>query len=518
MKKIVIAIAVLINATAAISQSEVDVPKYLQNDITGTARYMSMAGAFGALGGDATAIKDNPAGLGVYRSSEIVGTFSFATQNGTSTWGDKTTQYDDPFRVGFNNFACVMTNKTWRLENDTKGLLYTNWSFGYNRLKSFDRTVSTNGSPSSTSITDYIAKFSNGLTGADLSKDNGSFNDLNIPWISILGYEGYLIDTVSNSREWGSILRNGQTVNPSYYLRESGYIDQFTFGWGGNLNHKIYLGASLNLQTLNYAASSKYTEEFGNNESLNLSNDMTSTGKGFNLNIGAIARPTDFLRLGLSLRTPTVYSMTDTYASTLKSEIIFGGDRINSNIPTPDDAYNYFKIQGPIQLNGSVAIVLGKKGLLSGEYNYSNYTGTRLMTKSGSMQEYEAENQGMNQMLNDLHTLKVGGEFKVTDNFALRAGYAYMSPTTKPTAQKIMILNSVRTDTEAFLNNGTSFITGGFGYREATWFIDLAYMYKVMDQTYVPYNMKMFNQANSNTSASVLTTTHNIAMTVGLKF
>jgi long-subunit fatty acid transport protein len=527
MKKIIIAIAVLINATAAISQSEVDVPKYLQNDITGTARYMGMAGAFGALGGDASAIKDNPAALGVYRTSEIVGTANFSIQNGTSIWGDVKTKFEDPFRVGFNNFGFVIASKTWRLENDTKGLLYSNWSFGYNRLKSLNRNVSVSGGLSGSSITDFMAAFTHGLNSDSLSLNNNSFDKLAVPWISILAFDRYLIDNIrGSSTQWGSILDSAQTVTPDYKLKELGHIDQFNLAWGGNVNHTLYLGASVNLLTLSYHAISTYSEYFtnGNNEYLMLHNDMTSNGTGLNLNLGAIVRPNDFLRLGLSFRTPTFYWISDKYYSSLKAAVVYPkntippGSRIENTTNTPDDAYHDFKIQGPIQLNASLAVVLGRKGLLSGEYNYSNFTGMRLMNDDGDLSDYADENARMNQMLKDLHTFKVGGEFKVTDNFALRAGYAFMSPTTQATAQKIMILNTVRTDTEAFLNNGTSFITGGFGYREASWFIDLAYMYKLMDQTYVPYNMKMFNPASSNTSASVLTTTHNIAVTVGLKF
>ncbi len=71
MKKSIMAIAVLFNCTLIMAQTEFDAQKLVQGDINGTARYMSMAGAFGALGGDASSIKDNPAGLGIYRSSEI---------------------------------------------------------------------------------------------------------------------------------------------------------------------------------------------------------------------------------------------------------------------------------------------------------------------------------------------------------------------------------------------------------------------------------------------------------------
>lgn len=525
MKKIITAIAVLLNVTAVMSQSELDIPKYLHSDILGTARYMSMAGAFGALGGDASAIKDNPAALGVYRTSELVGTANFSIQNGNSTWGTKNSQFSDPFRVGFNNFGFVIASKTWRLENDTKGLLYSNWSFGYNRLKNFSRNLNINGSASESSLTDFMAAFTNNrkyvLTANDLSIQNGSFNDISIPWLSILAKDGFLIDTIpASGGQWGSILHPGQKVSPAFLLTELGHIDQFNLAWGGNVNHILYLGASANLQTLNYSATSTYSETFinGNNENLKLRNEITSTGTGFNLNLGAIVRPTDFLRLGLSFRTPTFYTITDKYFSSLETTVVLGGKPSTGTTDTPDDAFNYFKIQGPIQLNGSVAVVLGKKGLLSGEYNYSNFTGTRLMTKGGSMNEYQAENDGMSQMLKDLHTFKVGGEFKVTDNFALRAGYALLTPSTTPSAQKIMINNSVRSDTESFLYNGTSYITGGFGYREASWFLDLAYMYKVVDQTYVPYNINSLNPNFTNPSASLLTTNHNIAVTLGLKF
>ena len=37
----------------------------------GTARFMGMGGAFTALGGDLSSLSQNPAGLGVFRSSEV---------------------------------------------------------------------------------------------------------------------------------------------------------------------------------------------------------------------------------------------------------------------------------------------------------------------------------------------------------------------------------------------------------------------------------------------------------------
>ncbi|MDR2917287.1 MAG: hypothetical protein LBV74_21035, partial [Tannerella sp.] len=64
--------------------NEIDAFTLTNSDLGGTARSMSMAGAFGALGGDISAISNNPAGLGIYRSSEISGTLDLSMVNAST--------------------------------------------------------------------------------------------------------------------------------------------------------------------------------------------------------------------------------------------------------------------------------------------------------------------------------------------------------------------------------------------------------------------------------------------------
>ena len=52
-----------------------DVQRLGEQDIVGTARYVGMAGAMTAVGGDASAMWDNPAALGVYQKFEAELTF-----------------------------------------------------------------------------------------------------------------------------------------------------------------------------------------------------------------------------------------------------------------------------------------------------------------------------------------------------------------------------------------------------------------------------------------------------------
>lgn len=78
MKKIIcLAVSALMaGAGSASAQGVLDAYKFSQSDLNGTARYLGMGGAFGALGGDISVLSNNPAGLGIYRSSEVVTTLT----------------------------------------------------------------------------------------------------------------------------------------------------------------------------------------------------------------------------------------------------------------------------------------------------------------------------------------------------------------------------------------------------------------------------------------------------------
>jgi len=529
MKKNIIALAVLFNCTFIIAQTEFDAQKVVQSDINGSARYMSMAGAFGALGGDPSSIKDNPAGLGIYRSSEMSGTLNLLNQNSTSNWKFQSNVgmsnsfgNDKANNIGFNNFSYIKVSPTFKSENSNEGLLSSNWSFSFNRLKNFERNLTVKSGSSASSITDYMAYFTGNIAGTELESANDPYNNQNIPWISELAFQGYMIneniDPVTNKSSWSSLLGANETVTPSYVVHESGFLDEYSLGWAGNFSNKLYLGATLNLQSLNYNASSQYYEAFGNGGDMSLNNNLTTSGVGFNLNLGAIVRPTDMLRIGASVHSPTIFALTDNNYSTLN---YFLNENTNGNASTPT-GYNSYMLSTPWKFNVSAAVIIGQKGLISAEYDYDLNTGTTFMDKNGNSQPYTSENNGMKNVLNNVQTIKIGGEFKLTDNVSLRAGYANMSAGTNPLADKLMMANTTRTDPEYFQNNSTNYLTAGFGYREANWYIDVAYMNKILDETFYAYNTNEVVRLNPNLSAvnpaNVKTTNNNIVVTLGLKF
>jgi len=511
MKRIILAMAVLTNCTFMMAQTEFDALKLVQTDINGTARYMGMAGAFGALGGDPSAIKDNPAGLGIYRKSEFTGTYNFMMQKSSSTWNE-TKGMDDLYKNGFNNISYIIASPTWNSKNGSmSGLLNSNWSFAYNRLKSFNRRSTVKSDPTTSSISQFMGYFTEGISVDNLKND--PYNNMDIPWLSILAYQGFLIDPIAGTNNWMPLIGDNENVTPSYSLQESGYVDEYSLGWSGNFSNMFYLGAALNFQSINYKAVSQYGEAYSNNRGMSLENTTYTSGNGFNLNVGTIIRPVDFLRFGLSLHTPTIYNLTDNNYSKL-DYYVSSADNGYSDSPT--GYTNSYKLQNPLQINASAALIVGKKGLISAEYVYSDYTTSKFMDENNDASDFSEENAGMKDMLKAVQTIKVGGEFRLTNNFSLRAGYANMSAATQPEADKLMRFNTTRSDTEYFQHNSTNYLTGGFGYHEASWYIDFAYMNKIADETFFPYNSNDLS-AKAN-SAAVLTTSNNAVVTLGFKF
>ena len=79
MRNQILFLATFIFAVGAFAQNRNDVALYGSDNLNGTARYQSMSGAFGALGGDMSAININPAGSAVFTNTAF--TISMANYN-----------------------------------------------------------------------------------------------------------------------------------------------------------------------------------------------------------------------------------------------------------------------------------------------------------------------------------------------------------------------------------------------------------------------------------------------------
>lgn len=502
MKKNIFILAFLSVFGFVSAQTEYDALRLSQTDIVGSARYMSMGGAFGALGGDASALKDNPAGLGVFRKSEAAGTLDLSINTFSPiTWFNMQNNQESSTKLSFNNFSYIVAVPT----GNEDGLLSSNISITYHKLKDYNKKFYINGNASPGSFIDYLINFSNGKQG-DISYDN-----YNMPWLTVLGYDGHLIDPIDNSLNFSTFLGLGELVDPSYEMIQTGSLSEYSFGWGGNFNSKLFIGANLNIRSLNYSLNSYFTEYFegGNYE---LKNVLTQDGIGFNAKIGMIYLPTNNLRLGLSFHTPTFSSIAESGYADLRST------EIPTNEPNPAETpYNNqgFNLWSPLQAQASAAYLFGKKGLISAEYDFINYTAARFSKNSNSVHNFADVNLEMGKVLNNVHSLKLGAEAKLTQNVALRAGYSLMTAANNSTYEngKLLVPNSVNTNTEYFNQNYTAnFVSAGLGYRTADWYIDASYTLRTQKEDFYPYQDEILKPAVLDGKR------HSIAVTLGFKF
>lgn len=518
MKRIINIIGSLAVTVMVSAQTEFDALKYIQPDISGTARYSSMAGAFGALGADPSAIKDNPAGLGIYRSSELSTTFNVLSQSTQSEWM-RNEASDGLFKGGFNQLSLVLSNTPGSSFSRSIGLQRSNWAFSYNRLKDFNRQLRINGGTGvSGSALDYIAYFTGDIPGNDLYKSGNydPYNNVSVPWISVATANAGLINEYDNNgrNAWSPILENNETVSPSYYQRESGHLSEYSLSWSGNIHNRFFLGASVNIYDMNYTVNSEYKEEFSVVGSMNLDNYLNSKATAVGFRFGAIYIPFDFLRLGASLRAPMLYSTND--FSNLYLDYDNGGNDYGTE-RTPD-SYNNFKLQTPMVLNLSAALIQGKLGVVGIEYINTQNNTTRFMDESNNSYSYRYENDTIQATFNTQHTFKIGGEFKVNQNFALRAGYAYSTPATLARLSKEMNPNTTRTDIHYFVPGASSFITGGLGYRSEAWAFDLAVVQKTQNDEFFAFNPSKVSSNLQLPAAQLKTSNLSLLATVSVRF
>jgi hypothetical protein len=518
MKKIIILSLALFMLGSVFAQSEFDAVKFLDPDISGTARYTSMAGAFGALGGDPSSIKDNPAGLGIFRSSEISGSLGLNIQNSNSVWNTVKNQEGASKLLG-NNLSYIISVAS----NSGKktGLQRSNWAFNYNRVKNFNREVSVKGGNNATSsMTDYMSYFTDNISGNDLYKTTSydPYNNVNVPWISVLAANAGVIkeyvDTQGNTQNWGSLLENGEKVTPSYILSEQGYLDQYSFSWSGNFSNRVFIGASLNLYDLYYRSDSEYKEIFGGGGNMSLYNVFKSESKGVGLKFGSIFVPVDFMRLGFSFQTPVAYTVNDIHYADLN----YYYQASDQGVIQSPEGDNQYMLNTPLTYNLSAAFIMGNKGVVGIEYESVNGKDAYFSDMDNNAFKFRDENDTIKSSFYQHNMLKLGAELKLTNNISIRGGYAWSDPVTSETLTKMFIPNTIRTDTEYFIKKGTKYVTFGIGYRESNWYFDLSLVNKTYEELYYPYNSKNLNLAFSVNPAKISNSNLALNTTIGFKF
>lgn len=451
-----------------------DVQRLSERQIIGTARYVGMGGAMTAIGGDPSAVIDNPAGLGLYRRDEIMLTLDETIDNTTQP---STTPHNSPQRNIRTRFSAPNVSAVWARGNSQKqrGMIFNNFMLSVNRLANFNRDVKVKGQHMGMIPT--ICMKTDGL--AEQYLQNKPWNDNEIGWLSILGYETYLINPIEENMWEPAVDLTDGTLS----ISETGSLDQYTFSWGGNISNQWYVGMSLNIPTVSYTKRVSLYETNRIN-SAELKSLYYATGVGVSGTFGLIYRPAQWMRVGASIQTPVSMAMSvqtegDMYTTVATQSY---------ELLTPESGVMSVDMVAPLRSSVSVAAQLGSAGFVALQYDYAHA-----------------------KVMDDVHTLRVGAETQVYRGVFLNMGYVYESSFLREEPVVGLDYNSIRTDMDYRYTPQSQYASVGFGYRSDMVVAQLAYQYRWQ-------TLHQYASENQLSPIDVNTQTHRIVATLAWRF
>lgn len=482
-------IALVAIAFQAQAQGAGDVIRLSQYYFTGSARATAMGGAFGSLGADVSSMSLNPAGLGMYRSSEFVLTPGLSYLNSKSSIFGGSHTSDDKADLLFNNLSYVATTNfssgPW--ESFSVGI-------GYNRLADFNRDVTMVSRQAPSSLLDEFVYYSNEGWGSPAYED--------------LAYNTYLLGYDTDPAGYFSDYTNeGYGQSMSRTLKTRGGIGEFVVSAGANLASTLYMGATLGIQDVSYKETMDHRENskdlpFEYLDGFWFTDIFKMTGWGVNLKAGLVYRPVPSLRLGFAVHTPTWYDLDATQETYMdgyfRKDPALGGADVYANYSDNYiiDSYG-FKIHSPFRYITSASYQFGDIGLISADYEFVNYNNSKINIGSDPIYSMDV-NDAVQANYRNSGNLRIGGELRAGIT-AIRAGYAYYG---SPDASSY------------FRDMKQQSFSGGLGWKFDVFYLDLAYVYFTQSE-----NLRVYERSASEfVRASVKTNSSKIYATLGFKF
>lgn len=437
MKKTVLTLMVCLSALAVQAQEPGTsfALRYVLDDTQGTARFRGMSGAFGAVGGDMSSVNVNPAGSAILSNNTVSGTLSsYNTSRKSNYFGS--TSSDNTSTIDLNQLGGAFVFFNTKEGSDWKKFVF---AINYENTNNFENNVYFQGVNPNRSIADYFNAFANGIGNLNGVPENvladNDFTDLDFmdqqAW---LGYQGYLINPTSPNT-YISNAPVGSFYHQNFFA-STGYNGKVAINLASSYREKIFLGVNFNVHFTDYTESSRIIESnnSGNNtdqptiHTIDFQNDMHTYGNGFSMNLGVIAKVTNDLRLGLGYETPTWYRFTDELSQAIFTTYTYddpetaptdGGYDFAPDIIT---IYPEYTLQTPGKLTGSLAYVFGKKGLISFDYAYKDYSAMKFRPRDSDY--YNALNMDMSDVLTSASEFRIGAEYRVKQ-VSLRGGYRF---------------------------------------------------------------------------------------------
>lgn len=509
MKKYLLALS-LISSVALFAQTPDEALRTAWFTQNGSGRNTATGGVMGSLGGDITANHVNPAGLGLFKTNELVLSPGFLlNKNKFNYRGTDTTADKNNFNYGTSGIilaAGANPNKKWTSSA---------FAISVNQVANYNNRVQFKGF---NNVSSYSEKYLEELV-RDRADTIAALS--NYVYGSSLAFRTYLIDTIRGANGavtgYQSLVPYSTGINQSYDATTSGGYHEIALGLAGNLMDKMYVGGSLVIPVINYQKQTIYSETDATNNTKNefksfeYRESFSSRGIGVGLKLGMIYKPQDYWRIGLAFHTPqllgykdeirsSMTTNTETYAGTITET----SDQLNSG----NAGKSEYNLSTPWRAIASASYVFREvkdtrrqRAFLSADIEYVNYRGARFSAVDKTDADLANYYQMINDEIKDYYkgnvNIRVGGELKF-NVWMVRLGGGYYG---SPYADEALKANRIVT-------------SGGFGYRNHGIFIDLSYAHIFQKDVQFAYRLN----DKPNTFALQSGSRENIMLTLGFKF
>lgn len=489
LRSLRLGLAFLLSVTAAsISAQSVDLARtFSQTSPGGTARGIALGGATTALGADLSTLTTNPAGLGLFTRSEFTITPTFRSINNDHTF------LDGAASANRNNFG--FGNLGVAIHSEGRGGNITSWTFGigFNQVQNFYRTSRIEGYNQFNSIGDYLAQ----VAQNNYYFDNGD-----------LFFEDPYADAAWSAFALDSIELGGPNAPPTFFSsasqgevlqsvewRERGRTNQWTIAGAINLDDRFHIGLGIDIIDIQYRNEILYQETDINNittntlaggagfDQLNYRDVVEHNGVGISATLGLIYQPTDFLRLGSSVKTPGYVSMKTTAVPRFETFFDDGaGYGTDAEIAQDFDYY----LTLPWRANFGATFLFDDWGLLTAEAEYTDYRNSGFDQNTTTQEDspyveglFASYNNQIDRENRDAWNFRGGIEIKPTDELYLRGGFAYYG---SPYESGDLVYRDLQTYNFQTGRANTRTVdatrkvySAGLGYRDRNWFVDAAW-------------------------------------------
>ncbi len=527
--------SMLMVSMSAMAQETYQDTKLTESQLTGTARYVGMGGAMEALGADISTISTNPAGVGLFRKSQVLVSAGVMAQSGaenyTSLSGNRIDFNGKKSHPTFDQIGIVWSPKL-------KGNNYINLAFNYHKSADFGqilnaantlKTYDENGQER------YASQ--NKLSAAKYAwiKDNNFSQDAaSALWSAV--DDGYLTAFGANSDATQMNYLNSDLFLYGQY--QHGYIGEYDFNISGSINNRVWLGLTIGLHDVHYNSNSLYSENLENGAIADSKEQVKIDGTGFDVKAGVIFRPVEDspFRIGAYINTPVFYDLTTHNDNDMSVYYVQNNGQEAYPSIKPASADYDFRLNTAWKAGLSLGHTVGSSLALGATYEYAWYDHMDNRIKDGGYYDYdyyyetsssdEEMNANTRSALKGVSTLKLGLEYKPVSMLSLRIGYNYVSAMFNKDGYRDVTVYSpgvaYATSTDYTNWKSTNRFTCGVGFNYQNLFIDLAYQYSAQKGDFYPF--MSYEDNNSSEFDSVAPATqvennrHQLLMTVGYKF